>query len=61
MLSLDNGFGDDDIIEFDTRVRKLLSTQAPILYTAEVKIDGIAVLNSSRNGPSDPGHHPGRR
>lgn len=43
MLSLDNGFGDDDILEFDARVRKLLSVRTPVLYTAEVKIDGIAV------------------
>ncbi len=43
MLSLDNGFGDEDIIDFDTRVRKLLSVQSPVLYTAEVKIDGVAV------------------
>ena len=43
MLSLDNGFGDDDIIEFDARVRRFLSVQSPVLYTAEVKIDGIAV------------------
>ncbi len=43
MLSLDNGFGDEDIIDFDTRVRKLLSIQSPVLYTAEVKIDGVAV------------------
>jgi len=43
MLSLDNGFGDEDILEFDRRVRKLVGDQEPVLYTAEVKIDGVAV------------------
>jgi DNA ligase (NAD+) len=43
MLSLDNGFDDSDILEFDQRVRKLLETDRPILYTAEPKLDGIAV------------------
>ena len=43
MLSLDNGFGDEDILEFDARVRKFLSVREPVLYTAEVKIDGVAV------------------
>lgn len=43
MLSLDNGFEDGDIMEFDARIRRLLSVQTPVLYTAEVKIDGVAV------------------
>ncbi len=43
MLSLDNGFGDEDILEFDRRVQKLVENLEPILYTAEVKIDGVAV------------------
>lgn len=43
MLSLDNGFGDEDILEFDRRIRKLSDEEAPVLYTAEVKIDGVAV------------------
>ncbi len=43
MLSLDNGFEDEDILEFDRRVRKLADTGETVLYTAEVKIDGTAV------------------
>jgi DNA ligase (NAD+) len=43
MLSLDNGFDDTDIIDFDKRVRKLGDLREPVLYTAEVKIDGVAV------------------
>ncbi len=43
MTSLDNAFSDGDILYFDQRVRKLLDTGKPVLYTAEVKIDGLAV------------------
>lgn len=43
MLSLDNGFNEGDILDFDQRVKKLLNISAPILYTAEPKLDGIAV------------------
>lgn len=50
MLSLDNGFDDGEILEFDQRVRKLLETRKPVLYTAEPKLDGIAVEIVYRNG-----------
>lgn len=43
MLSLDNAFSDSDIFDFDRRVRKELGTDEPILYTAEPKMDGVAV------------------
>lgn len=43
MLSLDNGFTDNDITEFDRRVKKNLNTDEEILYTAEPKLDGVAV------------------
>ena len=43
MLSLDNGFNDSDIIRFDSRIKKKLHSDDNILYTAEPKIDGIAV------------------
>jgi len=42
MLSLDNGFKESDIIDFDERVRKKIQSNH-IKYTAEVKLDGIAV------------------
>lgn len=50
MLSLDNGFCEEDIHEFDRRVRKLLSTDEEILYTAEPKLDGLAVELVYENG-----------
>lgn len=43
MVSLDNGFDEAEIREFDARVRKLLSPGATIEYVAEPKFDGLAV------------------
>ena len=50
MLSLDNGFNDGDILEFDKRVRRNLDTRDEILYTAEPKMDGVAVELIYENG-----------
>ena len=50
MLSLDNGFNDEDILEFDGRVKRNLDTQSNILYTAEPKMDGVAVELIYENG-----------
>ncbi|MBC2717513.1 MAG: NAD-dependent DNA ligase LigA [Desulfobacteraceae bacterium] len=50
MMSLDKGFTEEDLISFDQRVRKLLNTDADILYTAEPKIDGVAVELVYENG-----------
>ncbi|WP_343731361.1 NAD-dependent DNA ligase LigA [Duganella sp.] len=43
MLSLNNGFTDEDIENFDRRVREGLDTAALIEYAAEVKYDGLAI------------------
>ncbi len=50
MLSLDNGFNDEDILEFDERIRRNLDTRDEILYTAEPKMDGVAVELIYENG-----------
>jgi DNA ligase (NAD+) len=50
MLSLDNGFNDEDILEFDGRVKRNLDTPGNILYTAEPKMDGVAVELIYENG-----------
>ncbi len=43
MLSLDNAFSEQDILDFDRRVRRELGTEGEIIYTAEPKMDGVAV------------------
>ena len=43
MLSLDNGFNDEDILDFDRRVKRHLDQEGHLLYTAEPKLDGVAV------------------
>jgi DNA ligase (NAD+) len=42
MLSLDNAFDDDEVGEFDRRVREKLEVET-VDYTAEPKLDGLAV------------------
>lgn len=43
MLSLDNAFNDDDVYDFERRLKSRLATQKTIEYTCEPKIDGVAV------------------
>lgn len=50
MLSLGNGFADDDVLEFDRRVRKLLGGVDRVNYAAEPKLDGLALSVMYRDG-----------
>ena len=51
MLSLSNGFSDDDIVNFDRRVREGLGLDAQdVAYAAEVKFDGLAINLRYENG-----------
>jgi DNA ligase (NAD+) len=43
MLSLSNAFGEQEIRDFDTRVRKLLGAAEEPQYVAEPKLDGVAI------------------
>lgn len=50
MLSLDNAFTDEDLINFDRRVRERLEDVKEIEYVAEPKLDGLAVSFLYENG-----------
>jgi len=49
MLSLDNAFSDEELADFDRRVRELLETGL-VEYAAEPKLDGLAVSLLYREG-----------
>jgi len=50
MLSLDNAFGEDDMWDFDRRVKTRLELSADVGYDCEPKIDGVAVSLLYENG-----------
>jgi len=50
MLSLDNGFSEQDARDFDRRIHERLKTEAAIHYSAEPKLDGLAVSLVYRRG-----------
>ncbi len=50
MLSLQNSYDEDEVREFDARVRRFLGTEDPLAYVVELKIDGIAVALHFREG-----------
>ena len=43
MLSLDNAFSDEELRDFDRRVRERLGTDDEVEYVCEPKLDGLAV------------------
>ncbi len=45
MLSLDNAFADEDVVDFVARIRRFLrlAEDAPIAFSAEPKIDGLSM------------------
>lgn len=49
MLSLGNAFSDEEMTDFDQRVRKLL-VEETIEYSAEPKLDGLAISLRYENG-----------
>ena len=50
MLSLENCFSTQSILEFDARVKRFLGDDSPVSYTVEPKIDGLAVELVYENG-----------
>ncbi len=43
MLSLENGFNEQDIRDFDARLKRFIGEALPLEYTVEPKVDGLAV------------------
>jgi DNA ligase (NAD+) len=43
MLSLDNAFNDQEVRDFDRRIHDRLADPEPIRYSAEPKLDGLAI------------------
>lgn len=43
MLSINNGFSEDDILAFDRRIREGLKTDTQVEYACELKFDGLAI------------------
>lgn len=50
MLSLDNAFSDEEMEDFDRRIRERLNSAEPVEYACEPKLDGIAVSLMYRDG-----------
>ncbi|MFT7675608.1 MAG: DNA ligase (NAD+) [Gammaproteobacteria bacterium] len=51
MLSLDNAFGDDELLSFDRKLRERLGSGESVLaYNAEPKLDGLAISLLYKNG-----------
>jgi DNA ligase (NAD+) len=50
MLSLNNGFSDEDLADFDRKVRERLGVEGPVDYSATPKLDGLAISVLYRDG-----------
>ncbi len=50
MLSLGNAFDEQELRDFDQRVRERLDVRGPVSYVAEPKLDGLAVSLLYENG-----------
>jgi DNA ligase (NAD+) len=50
MLSLDNAFSEEEVRDFDRRIRERLESEKTIRYSAEPKLDGLAFSALYENG-----------
>ena len=50
MLSLDNAFSEEEVRDFDRRIRERLESEKSIRYSAEPKLDGLAFSALYENG-----------
>jgi hypothetical protein len=62
MLSLDNAFSEEEVRDFDRRIReRLAAAMVPMRYSAEPKLDGLAISARYENGLVRAGRDPRRR
>jgi DNA ligase (NAD+) len=50
MLSLDNAFAEQEVVDFDRKIRDRLEQEGPVRYSAEPKLDGLAFSAVYENG-----------
>jgi DNA ligase (NAD+) len=50
LLSLDNSYNEDDLFDFDKRLKKELDIEGNLDYVVEYKIDGLSVAIKYENG-----------
>jgi DNA ligase (NAD+) len=50
MLSLDNAFSDEEVRDFDRRIRERLGESGAMRYSAEPKLDGLAISARYEDG-----------
>jgi DNA ligase (NAD+) len=50
MLSLDNAFSEEEVRDFDRRVRERVGPQSVVRYSAEPKLDGLAISARYESG-----------
>ena len=50
MLSLDNAFSDDELVDFNRRLQDRLKSRDALIYVCEPKLDGVAVSLLYENG-----------
>ena len=50
MLSLSNAFNDEELMDFDDKIKEALGTNDEIEYMCELKIDGLAMSIEYENG-----------
>ena len=58
MLSLDNSYNADDLLDFDRKAWELSGLDS-IEYCVEPKFDGASISLHLRTRPAEPRRHPG--
>lgn len=48
--SFNDVFSEEELYEFDARVKRFLNTTEPVIYTCELKIDGVKIVLTYKEG-----------